>query len=108
MNLNTNPTITQLQAITREANDEAGNHILWVNHNGDVQLTLVPLGLGPNGFQDSQPSMRLRYETCDQGNGYVGQEAAEDLSLMTRLFKSLVKEWSCLTPSAPVHYVDSW
>lgn len=108
MNLNTSPTITQLQALTHEANDAAGNHILWVDQKGEVHLTLVPEELSPNGFEDSQPSMRLRNETCGQGNGYVGEEAAADVSLMTRLFKSLVKEWADLKPSAQSQYVDSW
>jgi hypothetical protein len=108
MNLNTSPTIAQLQALTQSADDAAGNHILWVDMQGDVHLSLVPVHLSPNGFEDSQPTMRVRYETCGQGNGYVGPQAAADVSSMNRLLNSLVKEWVNLKPSASAQYVDSW
>lgn len=108
MNLNNNPTLAQLQALTHQADDQAGHHILWVDQQGDVRLSLLPEELSPNGFEDSQPSMRLRYETSVQGNGYVGPEAAADIQVMTRLVKSLVKEWAGLKPSGRSQYVDSW
>lgn len=108
MNLNTNPILAQLQALTQQADDEAGHHILWVDQKGEVHLSLIPEDMTPNGFEDSRPSMRLRYETCGQGNGYVGLEAAADVSMMSRLLTSLTREWSKLNPSGRVQYVDSW
>lgn len=53
MNLNTNPILAQLQALTQQADDEAGNHILWVDQKGEVHLSLIPEDMTPNGFEDS-------------------------------------------------------
>lgn len=108
MNLNNSPTLEQLQELTRVADDRAGHHILWVNASGDVRLTRLPQELSPNGFEDSQPKLRIRYETFNVGCGYVGPEAADDVRTMQRLFSSLVKEWAGLKPSDDAEYVDSW
>lgn len=108
MNLNSSPTLAQMQALTSQADDEAGDHILWVDLDGDVHLSLLPEDLGPIGFESQQPTMRLRYETCGQGNGYVGSEAARDVALMNRQLKSLEKEWANRKPTGPSEYVDSW
>lgn len=108
MNLNSAPTLAQLQVLTLQADDEAGNHILWVDKQGEVHLSLVPAHLSPNGFEDSQPTMCMRYETAGRGNGYVGPEAAKNTELMSRMLVSLNREWADLGPSARVHYVDSF
>lgn len=108
INLNNDPTVDQLQSLFLESNDDAGSHILWVNQDGDVLLSLLPEDLSPNCFQDSQPSLRLRYETFVQGNGYVGPGAAADINVMTQIFESLTKEWENLKPAGRSRYVDTW
>ena len=108
MNLNNNPNLDQLKALFLESDDDAGSHILWVNQDGDVLLSLIPEEFSPNGFQDSQPSLRLRYETFVQGNGYVGPGASEDIIVMTHIFDSLTKEWDSLKPAGRSRYVDTW
>lgn len=47
MNLNKNPTVRQLKDLFRVADDEAGHHILWVNKEGDVRVTLLPGDVTP-------------------------------------------------------------
>ena len=108
MNLEDQPTLEQLQAIIAAADDVAGHHVLWVDTRGSVHLSLLPEGLGPIGFEESNKSMCLRYETCDPGNGYVGIEAANDLELMERLYSSLLREWPNRLSGGRVEYVDSW
>lgn len=107
MNLNDHPTLAQLQTLIAAADDDAGNHILWVDAQGEVRLSVLA-GQSPNGFEDTHPSMRLRYETCDQGNGYVGPEAANDVPMMSRYFTSLIAEWRDRRMDGRVEYVDSW
>lgn len=104
MNLNSNPTIADQCALFAAANDSAGHHVLWVDNLGEVHLSCIPTGLSPAGFERSQQSMKVRYETFQVGNGYVGQAAAADLSFMGRIFSSLQEHW----PSAAtgVDYVD--
>lgn len=108
MNLNNQPTLSELQAIFTTTNDNEGNHILWVDKQGEVYLSLIPDHLSPNGFEDATPSMRLRYETFGQANGYVGPKAADDVVSMTRQHASLIVEWKRLPPNERVGYIDSW
>ncbi len=108
MNLNVGPTLVQLQILIANGNDDDGHHILWVDNLGKVHLSLLPAHLTPNGFQDTTLSMRVRYETSDQGNGYVGPTASKDTEYVTRLFNSLVSTWKGLTPGGRVEYVDIW
>lgn len=93
MNLTTNPTIQQLSALLSPCDDTAGHHVLWVSKSGDVNITLLS-NLSPIGFEQSTPSMALRYETFNAGNGYVGQDAAADLNYLHRILNDLVERWN--------------
>lgn len=108
MNLNNSPSIDQLKYLFASADDDAGNHVLWVSQSADVLLSAIPYSLTPVGFERSQASMRMRYETFDRGNDYVGAAAASDEEFMARLFASLVAEWETCGTSAHVKYVDSY
>jgi hypothetical protein len=106
MNLNSNPTIDDLKALFAAANDMDGHHCLWVAASGDVMLDCVPQGLNPVGFEKSQPSMKVRYETFQIGNGYVGPKAAQDDAFMQRLFSSLMEQQGNLPSGDRVSYID--
>ncbi|MGO1660098.1 MAG: hypothetical protein ACTHYN_16005 [Marinobacter sp.] len=93
MNLNTSPTKSQLEALISACDDSAGHHVVWVDKNGDVSIDVVPQGLTPIGFEQSKPSMLMRYETFSCGNDYVGPSAAKDTAHIAEIFESLVKEW---------------
>ena len=108
MNLNSSPSVDQLRALFASADDDEGNHVLWVSQSADVFLSAIPYSLTPVGFERSQASMRMRYETFDRGNDYVGASAAADEKFMTRLFASLVAEWATCGTSVHVKYVDSF
>jgi hypothetical protein len=76
------------------------------SENGDVALTPLPSEINPVGFDQTNPDLLLRYETFVQGNGYVGQQAAEDEKFVERIFKSLQSEWSMVTEKSSQRYVD--
>lgn len=48
--------------------------------------------------------MLVRYPTFDQGNGYVGAEAAVDDKWIARLFRELVQGWA-ERETGKVHYL---
>ncbi|CNK96636.1 MULTISPECIES: hypothetical protein [Yersinia] len=92
MNLNNNPTEQELSGLIAVCDDKAGNHILWVSKAGDVEIALL-INQGPIAFEESTPSMAMRYETFQQGNDYVGKDAAGDTTHVSRLFNDLINEW---------------
>lgn len=93
MNLNNNPTTQDLSKLLNSCNDSAGHHILWVSQSGDVSITLLS-NLSPIAFEQSEPSMAMRHETFNQGNDYVGPQAANDINYVSGLLDSLIGEWS--------------
>ncbi len=97
MNLNNNPQASELSSLLGSCDDSAASHCLWVDKNGEVFVTPIPSNLTPIGFEKSQPSMFMRYETCQRGNDCVGPKAASDNNYVQRMFNSLVKEWSGLS-----------
>jgi hypothetical protein len=93
MNLDLNPTTRQLRELIKQCDDAAGRHVLWVGRNGDVEITRIPDGQSPTGFQQAHPEMQMRCETFLAGNEYVGPEAAADDEWVTELFDNLLREW---------------
>jgi hypothetical protein len=93
MNLNNSPTLQDLSTTFAACNDNAGHHVLWVSHSGDVTLTQL-VQLSPVGFEKATPSMAMHYETFQQGNGYVGQNAANDLVFMDQVLRDLINSWA--------------
>lgn len=109
MNLTKTPTLDQLKAVIAAADDSAGNHIMWVDVHGEVRMSVVDRDLTPVGFEEKHArTLKLRYETCDQNAGYVGEEAAKDEALMERLYRSLLKEWDDRPGPGKSQYVDDF
>ena len=106
MNLNNSPSESELMALLQNCDDNAAHHCLWVNRVGDVQISRIPDSMTPIGFESATPDMAMRFETFDQGNGYVGREAAEDAGWVKTVFSVLVREWPTALRSSDVHYVD--
>ena len=108
MNLNDNPTLDDLKDIFASCDDDAGHHVLWVDKNGEVNLSVIPKDLTPIGFEEKTTQMQIRYETFIQGNEYVGKRAAEDQSFMKRIFDSMLKNWTSREENHNVVYVDKF
>jgi hypothetical protein len=101
MNLNQTPSKDQLKALFAAANDDAGHHILWVDTNGQVHMTLLDDSVVLTEFSSAYPNVRLRFEALCIGNGYVGQEAADDDSHVNRYFSWLCEEWAKAAGARP-------
>lgn len=104
MNMNNTPTTVDLASILATADDSAGHHVLWVDRSGEVHLSVLDEGSGPNDLQAASPSMQLRYETFTQGNGYVGPEAAKDTNWLATTLRGLTDAWAIRSPGK-VNYV---
>lgn len=109
MNLNANPAAKDLKCLIAAADDSAGHHILWVDINGDVYLNCLFPDVSPVGFEEKVAKvLKLRYETWNQGAGYVGPEVAEDEEFVARLFASMVKEWADRPSGNQSAYIDDY
>ena len=106
MNMNNNPTIDQLRALTAKCDDKSAHHVLWVHENGDVFTDPIPPRGAPIDFEEKAVGLKIRYETSAAGNGYVGEDAAKDDKYMGRIYKSLVKEWANAQGTSGQRYID--
>jgi hypothetical protein len=92
VNLARYPTIEQLRGLIAFCNDEEGNHVLWVDHDGKVSVSLVPEEL-PASELDNPELIRFRFEVWLQGNGDVGLSAARDETWIKDQFENLKWAW---------------
>jgi len=92
MNLNNNPTPSQLAALLVGEDDEAAHHVLWVRRDGEVIITALPDGITRADFA-GRSDLQFRYETMIAGSGYVGAEAAASETYVNNRFSTLVKDW---------------
>lgn len=83
MNLNIAPTLDDLRNLFAQAKDNEGHHILWVDKDGEVHLSILD-GLSPACFEQQTPSMKMRYETLTTGYDNVGEKATLG-AVVTRL-----------------------
>jgi hypothetical protein len=115
MNLNESPTPEQLTELLTSCDDRAGNHLLWVKRNGDVEITLIHhprfdvarLRNAPAvlRFQRQHPEMQLRCESFLAGNRYVGPEAPAKEDWIVPFFKALVRAWDKAKGKPEVAYL---
>lgn len=96
MNLNDYPTQEQLAALMAEQNDEAGEHMLWVDVCGQVRVALAEASCG---YQ--LPNARLVYAPFESGVGFVGEGAAADSELLAELMESLAEQWRAAAGASP-------
>jgi hypothetical protein len=106
MNLDRNPTPDQLRALLSTCDDRSGHHALWVAGDGEVHITRLPRKWPPPNPEETHPEMKLRVETFEIGNGYVGPEAAEAADWVAELFRALTSRWPATKGKTGVEYVD--
>ncbi len=95
MNMNNNPTRAELKQLLGAADDGAAHHMLWVGFDGEVHVDPIPSHLSPVGYYKSMEDvMKIRLETFQQGNEYVGPTAEADTNWVNRVFVSLEKDWA--------------
>ena len=108
MNLNDHPNLEQLRDLFSEADDDAGHHVLWVDKQGAVHLTLITSNQSLAEFVENESSMKIRYETFPRWNRYVGRNAARVDEYMERLLISLMESWSKAVIYPGILHVDTW
>jgi len=108
MNLNRNPMIEELRELIRNCDDSSGHHVLWVKQDGEVELSKIPANQTPNGFEKAPPDLKVRFETFQAGNEYVGPDAAADDEWVSELFESLGKNWQQAKGKSEVVCADSF
>lgn len=96
-------TVTELRSMLAACDDNAGDHIIWVDHDGLVHIELLNDGLTPAGWAGREASrIRFRWETYIKGNGYVGEGAAADAPWVSEVLSELSSDWT----SRKKGYVD--
>jgi len=85
MNLKKNLTIIDLAELLMPLNDNASDHITWVDFEGDVQVTKTSV---------IRENAKFWYETLELGNGYVGPQAANDQEYLGKELDRLKRDWS--------------
>lgn len=81
------PKFEQLRETIAKGDDEK-NNIPILNVYGKFELRQPPFNQSLN-----DPSIVVRHESTDAGNGYVGLEAAKDEDPMLGLFVSSLERW---------------
>ncbi len=93
MNLANGPTKDPLRQLLVSCDDDAGDHIIWVDWAGNVHIDTAG-DLTPSGWEDANKDrMKFRTETCSRGNKYLGEEAADSDSWVDSLFEWLTRCW---------------
>ncbi len=85
MNLKNDPTTIDLFELLMPLNDNASDHITWVDFDGEVHVSKTDI---------SKEDAKFWYETLAAGNGYVGPQAANDQEYLEKELDSLKRDWS--------------
>jgi hypothetical protein len=95
MNLNSNPTETELAELLASCDDTAGGgHLLWVAHNGEVHISELGENEAPaQWYVNHHELVKFRLESYANGNGYVGERAAASATHVSALLRNLKWHW---------------
>lgn len=106
MNLNNQPTITELAQLFAARKDSLDSHILWVCTSGEVHIdTLAPF-TAEEEFEQRTPNMRARLKMYRRGHGYVGKKAAADTAFVGQVLQTLQAQWPDLRNESGVKVID--
>jgi hypothetical protein len=85
MNLKNDPTTIDLAELLMPLNDNASDHITWVDFDGEVHVSKASV---------VKKNAKFWYETLSAGNGYVGPQAANDQEYLEKELDCLNRDWS--------------
>jgi hypothetical protein len=84
-----------LASLLSQCDDSVADHVLWVDHNGQVHLDPLDRGVTANSFAVlNEAEMKFRLDTFQRGEGYVGPEASKDAIWINRLFVAIERLWA--------------
>jgi len=89
MNLKNNPTTEELADLFRPLDDQNYSHRMWVDHDGEVHVSVIP-----EHEDEIRAKSKFRYESLDVGNGYVGPRAAADEEYIKKELEYLKRDWA--------------
>lgn len=107
MDLN-NPTLDDLKQLYASCKDKNDHHILWICSSGKVHIDRLPANVDPEAFEKEKPNMKVRFKTYHRGKGYVGKTAAADETFMSRMYRTLIEQWSKAQSSPRVQYIEKY
>ena len=90
MNLLKNPTIEELQILLLSCNYDECYHIVWVDNNAEVRITPFT----EDFWKEYKTEIFCNFAPYFPGNGYVGVEAAQDITWVRELFNRLLRSWN--------------
>jgi hypothetical protein len=94
MNLNNAPTKEELRSLLASQDDNAGNHVLWVDSSGNVVIEMLSRETtSADWSKQMKNNYKFRFESFGRGNGYVGIAASNDEDWVSTLYNRLVKAW---------------
>jgi hypothetical protein len=85
MNLKNDPTTIELAELLMPLNDNASDHITWVDSDGEVHISKTSV---------EKENAKFWYETLEAGNGYVGPQAANDQDYLEKELGCLKRDWA--------------
>ncbi len=88
MNLKKDPIVEELAELFEPLNDNS-SHVMWVDIQGEVYISPVPVNSGI-----IKAKAKFQYETLESGNGYVGKKASEDLEYLEKELGYLKRDWA--------------
>jgi len=105
MNLMDNPKQEQLAELLSKCDDEVGNHLLWVDKDGNVRIDLLDNKHPFHGTHPaSWPNAKFRFETYAAGMNYAGLETSRDAKYVKYLYNVLIENWA----KDAVGFIDSY
>lgn len=106
MNMTKLPTVSELAKLLAGLDDSAGNHMIWIDADGEVHATCLPVnGPPPLKFVALTPGLRVRFRTLQQAGGHVGPAASQDRVWVLELFDALTKGWETARRVSGQHLV---
>jgi hypothetical protein len=85
MNLKNDPTTIDLAELLMPLNDNASDHITWVDFDGEAHVSKTSV---------VKENAKFWYETLAAGNGYVGPQAANDQEYLEKELDCLKRDWA--------------
>jgi hypothetical protein len=90
-----NASRTVLANLLSDCDDNTTDHVLWVDHNGQVRLNALSRGETANSFAAlNERDIQFRLDTFQRGEGYVGPAASKDPIWINRLYVALDRLWT--------------
>ncbi len=100
MNLNNQPTIDELARLFASRKDSHDDHILWINHTGNVRLDARSSHTDEHAFTQARSELFACLTMYRRGQGYVGKKAAADKNFMSDVLQALKAKWAFHQPLA--------